>query len=322
MYGVRGEAGMITANSNDKQKPLVLYPLSVVPSLKSLDNQVIFNAWQKDNVFSNVQEIEERRIKNYYSIIVDSLDNGYVNGRFVKLKTDSIETINKITKDEDLEVIGDDKYIEANSYFIWDTKNNIMLAQWNKDSLNVLTKKAGTILTNLLKKYNIRTVDVRLEPIPSPQLIIDIIKNNGRIHKYFLKFNHINKPYFERVGGDSGITDTLIWDIANQGSLDLSLNIKLVNPITLTQSFFNKLKNIAMKNRKIQERFGVYTDEGNFDLLGDKYVYYTEYVDIGKDLAEYRKNVYNVTNAIYSSQMDAILRMIKVPNTPDIEDDP
>ena len=32
----------------------------------------------------------------------------------------------------------------------------------------------------------------------------------------------------------------------------------------------------------MQKRFGVYTNEGNFDLLGDKYVYYTKYVDIGR----------------------------------------
>ena len=237
-----GEAGMIAANPKDKQKPLVLYPLSMGPALKSLDDQVIFKAWQKDNVFKNVQEIEVRGIKNFYSIIVDSLDIGYINGRFIKLKKDNIETINKITKDEGLEVIGEDKYIEANSYFIWDTKCNIMLAQWNIDSLNVLTKKAGEILTNILKKYNINTVNVRLVPIPSQQLISDIIKQKGKVDKYFLKFNHINKPYFEKAGKDEGITDTLIWDIANRGSMDLSLNIKLINPITLTQSLFDKLK--------------------------------------------------------------------------------
>ena len=305
----------------DKQKPLVLYPLSIDPTLKSLNDQVIFNAWKKDNVFNNVQEIEERGIKNFYSIIVDSLDNGYINGRFVKLKTDNIETIDKTTKYEGLEVIGPDKYIEANSYFIWDTKNNIMLAQWNKDSLNVLTKKAGIILTGLFKKYNISSVNVRLVPIPSQQLISDIIKHKGKVHKYFLKFNHINKPYFEEAGKDEGITDTLIWDIANRRSMDLSLNIKLVNPITLTQSFFDKLKNIAYKNKKMQKRFGVYTDEGNFDLLGDKYVYYTKYVDIGKDLLEYRKNVYKAINDIYTGQLKAILRMTKVSNTNSIDTD-
>jgi hypothetical protein len=319
---MRGEAGMINTNLKDKQKPLVLYPLSIDPTLKSLDDQVIFNAWQKNNVFKNVQEIEDRGIKNFYSIIADSLNNGYINGRFVKLKTDNIETINKITKDEGLEVIGDDKYIEANSYFIWDTKNNIMLAQWNIDSLNVLTKKAGEILTNLLKKYNISTVDVRLVPIPSQQLISDIIRQKGKVHKYFLKFTRINKPYFESAGKDEGITDTLIWDLANRGSMDLSLNIKLINPITLTQSFFDKLKNIANKNKKMQKRFGVYTDEGNFDLLGDKYVYYTKYVDIGKNLPEYRNNVYKAINDIYAGQLEAILRMIKTPNTANIEEDP
>ncbi len=312
---------MTTTNSKDKQKPLVLYPMSIDPTLKSLDDQVIFNAWQKDNVFDNVQEIEDRKIKNFYSIIVDSLDNGYINGRFVKLKTDNIETIDKTTKDEDLEVIGPDKYIEENSYFIWDTKKNLMLAQWNRDSLNVLTKKARDILTNLLKKYNISTVDVKLEPIPSEKLISDIIKQKGKIDKYFLKFKHINKPYFEKAGNDEGITDTLIWDIANRGSMDLSLNIKLVNPITLTQSFFDKLKNIAYKNKKIQERFGVYTDEGNFDLLGDKYVYYTEYVDIGKNLPEYRKNVYKAINDMYADQLKAILRMTKVTKTTYIDVD-
>ena len=299
----------------DNKKSLVLYPLSIDPALKLLDNQLIFKAWQKVNVFNNVQEIEVRKVINYYSIIVDYIDNEYINGRFVKLKTDNIETINKNTTDEDLEVIGPDKYIEANSYFIWDTKNNLMLGQWNKESLNVLTKNGSAVLTNLLKKYNFSNNDVRLEPIPSKELISDIIKNKGRIQKYFLKFKHINKPYFEEAGKNEGITDTLIWDIAENRAMDLSLNLKLNDPITLTQSFFSKLKGIAHRNKQIQEKFAVYTDEGNFDLLGEKYVYYTENVDIGKNLQEYRKNIYGAIQSVYTAQIDAILRMTNNSNT-------
>ena len=299
----------------DNKKSLVLYPLSIDPALKLLDNQLIFKAWQKVNVFNNVQEIEVRKVINYYSIIVDYIDNEYINGRFVKLKTDNIETINKNTTDEDLEVIGPDKYIEANSYFIWDTKNNLMLGQWNKESLNVLTKNGSAVLTNLLIKYNFSNSDVRLEPIPSKELIIDIIKNKGRIQKYFLKFKHINKPYFEEAGKNEGITDTLIWDIAENRAMDLSLNLKLNDPITLTQSFFSKLKGIAHRNKKIQEKFAVYTDEGNFDLLGEKYVYYTEYVDIGKNLQEYRKNIYGAIQNVYTAQLETILRMTNSSNT-------
>ena len=292
-----------------------MYPLSIDPALKLLDNQLIFKAWQKVNVFNNVQEIEVRKVINYYSIIVDYIDKAYINGRFVKLKTDNIETINKNTTDEDLEVIGPDKYIEANSYFIWDTKNNLMLGQWNKESLNVLTKNGSAVLTNLLIKYNFSNSDVRLEPIPSKELIIDIIKNKGRIQKYFLKFKHINKPYFEEAGKNEGITDTLIWDIAENRAMDLSLNLKLNDPITLTQSFFSKLKGIAHRNKKIQEKFAVYTDEGNFDLLGEKYVYYTEYVDIGKNLQEYRKNIYGAIQNVYTAQLETILRMTNSSNT-------
>ena len=299
----------------DNKKSLVLYPLSIDPALKLLDNQLIFKAWQKVNVFNNVQEIEVRKVINYYSIIVDYIDKAYINGRFVKLKTDNIETINKNTTDEDLEVIGPDKYIEANSYFIWDTKNNLMLGQWNKESLNVLTKNGSAVLTNLLIKYNFSNSDVRLEPIPSKELIIDIIKNKGRIQKYFLKFKHINKPYFEEAGKNEGITDTLIWDIAENRAMDLSLNLKLNDPITLTQSFFSKLKGIAHRNKKIQEKFAVYTDEGNFDLLGEKYVYYTEYVDIGKNLQEYRKNIYGAIQNVYTAQLETILRMTNSSNT-------
>ena len=319
MYGVRGEAGMTTTNSKDKQKPLVLYPLSLNPLLKSLDNQVILDSLKKDNIFDNVQEFLDRGIRSSYSIIADSIYNGYLNGRFVKLKSDNIETIDKKTKQEDLEVIGPDKYIEANSYFIWDTKNNLMVAQWNRDSLNVLTKKSSSILSNSLKKHKIINIDVELQPFPSEELIKYILQNKGNIHKYFLKFNQLSKPYFEQAGIDSGITDTLIWDIANRESIGLSLTIKLDNPLTLTQAILDKLKNIANKNKKIQTRFGVYTDEGNFDLIGDKYVYYTEYVNTGTNLQEYRENVYKAINDIYAKERDTIFPMRKEPSINDIE---
>ena len=306
---------MTITNFTDKQKPLVLYPLSLDPILKSLDNQVILDALQRDNIFDNAQEFIDRGIKASYSIIADYIENGYINGRFVKLKTDNIETIDKKTKLEDLQVIGEDKLIEANSYFIWDTTRNLMIAQWNRESLNVLTKKSGSILSNSLNKHNIINLEVGLQSFPSEELIKYIIQNKGNVHKYFLKFNQLSKPYFEQSGRDAGITDTLIWDIANRESIGLSLTIKLDNPLTLTQSLLDKLKNIANKNKKIQTRFGVYTDEGNFDLIGDKYVYYTEYVDIGANLQEYRENVYKAINSIYAEERDAILRMRKVNDT-------
>ena len=42
----------------------------------------------------------------------------------------NFRTSGNVDKTGEVVFMGDDKYIEANSYFIWDTKNNIMLAQW------------------------------------------------------------------------------------------------------------------------------------------------------------------------------------------------
>ena len=118
----------------EKTKTIVLYPFTIFPSNLYLDSKKILDCMQRNNVLKNCIEVPARGATNLYSIIADAAVNDVVQGRFVKLKSDNIETIDKNTLEEDLQVIGEDKYIEANAYFVWNFKNNLLLAQWDLES--------------------------------------------------------------------------------------------------------------------------------------------------------------------------------------------
>ena len=243
-----------------------------------------------------MQKVTSRGYENTYSAIVDSVDSDFVRGRFVKLKKDNIEKLKKISQngknafEEKLEVTGIDEYIEANAYFVWNLNNNLILAQYNPDSLNVLTRYSRVILGSSLSRCNVFSANIQLEPFPSDEFIDEIIRKKGLVRKFRLSFKNMNKKQMESLG----MSSDLIWEIADTDELGLtvSTSIELNQPKTLTREFYNKLKEIAYRILRKTSKYVVYTDEGNFDLIGEKFIYYNETVEIKDTIEEYRKEIY------------------------------
>lgn len=276
-----------------RTRNLVLYPLSFLPKAVRVDSRVIKGCMSVDNVLTNSMSITNRGNINIYSIIVDAVETDMVMGRFVKLKKDNIEKLRKNHPtqkiEEILEVTGIDEYIEANAYFVWNLANNLMLAEYNPESLNVLTGNSSRVLAYTLRRCNAHNSNISLEPFLSQEFIREIIQNKGSVYKYRLLFKDINKKYLE----SQGMTADLIWKMAKIDGLDLSLGINIAVSQTLTDGFYQELKTIADRIKGKAKKYVVYTDEGNFDLIGDKYIYYNRTVSLKDTITEYRKEIYD-----------------------------
>lgn len=252
---------------------------------------------------------------NIYSIILDDFEDSRFYGRFVKLKNENIETIDKKNFDEKFEKIGEDKYIEQNAYFVWNVSNNLLLAQWNLESLNVLTGNSNKVLKKALSKSGVDT-GAQMEPFPSKDFIENIIQNRGEIWKYSLSFKELGKPYSET----KGLGGSVVWDVAEDQEVSIDLVVRLSQRKTLTQSFFDKLSGIANVIRDGTKKFVVYTDDGNFDLIGEKAIYYSEKITVLDDLDQYRNEMYRVIKNKLTEETDNLLgiRRISEKKRPDL----
>ena len=137
------------------KKTYVFYPLQIISRHFNLDVNKFRKATVRDKVIDNKVDIDWRDEKIPYSIITDSsywddgVDShnvdGVIFGRFLKLRKDPISQIDIKNFQEEVVTNTPSKYLLESAYFILDTKNNIMLAQYNKNSLNVLSKRSGGI---------------------------------------------------------------------------------------------------------------------------------------------------------------------------------
>jgi hypothetical protein len=283
-----------------------LYPFTSTPSDLTIDSESLIKCLSKERVLDNHIEVNTRGAVNLYSAIVDSAENGYVLGRFVKLKTDNIETIDKKTFFEDLTIIGEDKYIEENAYFAWNLATNLLLAQWKPDSLNVLTGNSNRILQKACDECSFRHY-IKIEPFPSKEFIQNIIQNKGIVSKYRLSFKELGKPYLE----EQGLSSDVVWQIADDQEVEMDLVIRLGRRPELSESLFGKLTSIARRILFGTNKFVVYTDEGNFDLIGEKAIYYSETVTILDDLGLYRKEIYKTIKQKLMAETNNLLEIRK-----------
>ena len=283
-----------------------MYPFTSTPSDFTLESKSLIECLSKERVLDNHIEVNARGAVNLYSAIVDSAENGFVLGRFVKLKTDNIETIDKKTFYEDLAIIGEDKYIEENAYFVWNIATNLLLAQWNLESLNVLTGNSNRVLQKAFLECNLRH-DIKIEPFPSKEFIQNIIQNKGIISKYRLSFKELGKPYLE----EQGLGGDIVWQIAENQEVEMDLVIRLSQRPQLSESLFGKLTSIARRILSGTNKFVVYTDEGNFDLIGEKAIYYSETVTILDDLDLYRKEIYKKIKQKLMAETNNLLEIRK-----------
>lgn len=223
-------------------------------------------------------------------MIVDSFDDQKVNGRFVKLKKDNIEKLETTNFKEKIDITGIDEFIEMNAFFVWLVQEDLLLAEYNTESLNILTKNSSIVISKALKRCSVFNEDISLQPFPSRDLITEIIKNGGLINKYHLAFQDLNKTYLESMG----LSGETIWSLAESGELDLSQTLTLSKSQQLTDEKYRFLKEIANKLKLKAKKMVVYTDEGNFDLIGNKYVYYNKKALQYDEIEKSRREVYGI----------------------------
>ena len=180
------------------------------------------------------------------------------------------------------------------------------MAQWNLESLNVLTGNSNRVLQKAFAECNL-SHDIEIEPFHSKEFIQTIIRNKGIVSKYRLSFKELGKPYLE----EQGLGGDVVWQIAEDQEVELDLVIRLGQRPVLSETLYSKLRSVAQRILPGTNKFVVYTDDGNFDLIGEKAIYYSETITILDDLDLYRKEIYKAIKQKLVAETNNLLEIRK-----------
>lgn len=262
-----------------------------------------------DKIKANIYKVPYHGEEILYSLITEKPywkdDNGndipgeinygdIIFGRLLRLRNEAITRIDlDLTQlQEEILTSSNSKYLLESTYFAIDTKTNIMLGQYNKDSVNVLTKRPGKIFDNSLQKLNLNSKFQGIEPIPTDELIQAIIKHESLVFNYRLSFQDINLKYLEKA---VGMTSEQLNYILEQNKFNLIMSISLNNNPHFTEKLFDNLKNAFHKDKNFN-KLKISTEDGVFDLFNENFLYYPLHIDMPemkdyKDYEQFRDNV-------------------------------
>lgn len=283
-----------------------IYPLYVLPRTSSVDPNVFFNCILINRIKENILKTNWRGEEIPYSMIGDRLDGGLIYGRLLRLNKDDVGRIDIDKFKEEVLTNGPSQYVEENSHFLFDTKNNLVFCEYNPNGVNALSKRSSEIFNNSIRKCGSAHPTINLSPIPSDDLI-EALAGSGMIKRYRLQFPGVNAKHIEEFGGPS----SLINEIAEEDRLEFDMTLKLERRTLFSSDKLSKLRELAgrLKNRKAKS-FKIYTDEGNFDLIASNLLYYDAEV-VRKSHIEMREDLFGQIRNLLENNSKKILEIIR-----------
>lgn len=303
--------------AKDNTRSYIFYPLQILSRDYKWELDKFLPYTSINHIRSNIYETNHNGEKILYSIITDKpywededgnvipeeiKPDGIIFGRLLRLRNEAVSMIDLDKLQEEVLANSPSHFLLESSYFVIDTKSNIMLGQYNKDSVNVLNKRAGEIFKNSLFKLNLNHNFDSILPIPTNQLIKVIIKNESSVHNYKLSLGSIDLEYLERFLGPAS---KRLRALADGTTFNFSATISFKFKPHFNDDRYEKINNLFIKNRdKKLEKLKVSTEDGIFDLLNNNFLYYPVTVEmpIIKSINDYKK----LRNSIQKSMYDIL----------------
>ena len=139
---------VIIDSGGSKDKEVKIYPYHYILNGIENESQKIYERFKIENADKNLLEY----IKDTYLVLfVDDVDGDFVFGRFFKLRSDSPSIFNRKSHEEkDIDLL-DEENIKEESHFIMNTKDSIILAEYNFSAIRMFSSPMTTYLEELLR---------------------------------------------------------------------------------------------------------------------------------------------------------------------------
>ena len=259
-----------------KYRPVTLYPLIVLPKKLKIDSVMFFECIKVDNFPKNEVQISFKGDTNTYTVIGDKVNgsnNSIVQGRFVRFNKEIKGKIKENPPGETELGLALDEYLEEETFFLYDTLNGVVIAEYNPRAVNVLYSRATYLLQRALYNCQKKLIS-SLSPIPVKNFL-EKIKDRGFSNKVRISLGWANQDYIEKIG----IGSRKLKIYGENIDLEITQLIKYRSGVVTSSEYIEQLNELKTELGNSGKSLKIYTDEGNFDLIKDNYVSYEINVD-------------------------------------------
>ena len=250
-------------------KTVTVYPLVIIPRDFKIDADKFFECTKKDGNAKKNLINKGDKIFAIVSDFINNFDNYLIHGRFLRLNKEILAKINLDNlKESDLN-LDQNEYLEEESYFLFDTKNMIILGEYNPRAVNILSpNRVLEIILNALNNCQLGKISY-FQPIPVTDFL-DKIKDKAHIKKVKMDLSSLNADYLESLGFDSR---SVIYKLSDGEEISVNITIKYDINIIASSKYIEKIKIIKNRISNNAESFKIYTDEfGDYDLIKNNFI--------------------------------------------------
>jgi hypothetical protein len=208
----------------------------------------------------------------------------FVHLRLAKLTEDAIERLDTATGQEELIEAKEGQYFAESVHFVVNTTNGLAIGEYRPNSLSVLGKWPGTLITNALAKLGtvsaMAAQPVTFQPFPTVDFLQRAIGRS--VKKFQLKMGPIAPELVERAGISSEVVEQLTLD-GNILAFDLEIAVHPVG--VLNEGLVQHLAALAGRLAEVGAKKLMVTleDREAFDLLNDNLVFYGLNIEVPAD---------------------------------------
>lgn len=285
--------------NNDKDVKIFPYKCQInLPENKVQDFPEIFKI---ENSESNVIEYIS---DTYLVLVIDDVYDGFMFGRFFKLRDDSPSIFNrKEGKEREIDLLSEEN-IKEESHFIWNIADCIIFAEYNFSAIRMFSSPLSYYLN---EKFNVN--DCKIEPIEDKDTFNNL-KKEDEIYSLILRTAQESSKTLQekynlpdwKILSDIGEDNETIFEVIVKRSRKKDSRLNKEKVINIV----GKL----VENKAPIESVKVETQDLVYDLIKNNLLFY--YIKIKKDGRNLDNGDFNFkVLALYKKHIDTIKSNLK-----------
>jgi hypothetical protein len=256
------------------------YPLHSIPADWAVELETLRDATSAKRIKENMVRQTRAGVESAYVAIFAGADPPLVHLRLAKLTVDAIERLDSRTGEEELIEAKEGQFFTESVHLVVNTSNGIAMGEYRPNSLSVLGKWPGILISSALSKLGTVAATaaqpVTFEAYPTVDFLERAI---GRaVKKFHLKIGPVSPELAERAGVASDVIEQLTLG-GNIMAFDLELAITPRGPVN--EGIAQMLAGLAGRLHDVGASQLAVTmeDKEVFDLLNDNLVYYSARIE-------------------------------------------
>jgi ribosomal protein L22 len=283
-----------------KTKLVTVYPYKII-STKDLSAYSFAETFNQQNMDKNIKKYGD----DYLLIITTKEENGLFFGRFLKLKTDKPNILNKKNMTEHELELDPNEEIEYDSHFLLDLKNRLLFTEYNHSGVRHFPKPLETYFNHVFSDA------FEVQPIPTKNTL-ELINKDRQINSITMT---LPKSSLNFVEEKIGIPILKSIRYVSEGELEIAITITKkgkkgrFDSEKLVQEIKKYTKSVVENGEENLDTLKIYSAEAVYDILSETFRAWRIRLEY-EDKERFNSSIWGVLKEIYNQNLAEILSQI------------